>query len=273
MNALDLVKALSIVGVVGAASALSACNVEAPDASNDVDDSEALGTESDAIHFHNPLVLQDTPQHQQKYVHDTKGWLKWAMALPWSTGPVLDTTGAACAQGQDGPVWYLAGTAEGDVVRDCTIPSDKKLFFPLRNTWSVPPAQFVDTPDEVANFVAFFTDYFPEDRAETCTLSLKLDGHDLLPDFASLDANLWVQILDPFKVFLNPIDNFEGDAGGHMPAALVDGHYALLKPLSPGDHTLEFSATQCTVEDGTYFETAATYHLHVQGPDHCNDDD
>lgn len=47
-------------------------------------------------------------------------WVQWALALPWSTGPINDATGASCAMGQQGPVWYLAGTtgaAGGSVMK------------------------------------------------------------------------------------------------------------------------------------------------------------
>jgi hypothetical protein len=257
------------LGLLSSALALPACGAEMPatDTSNASDNSESVASNAEAARrFKNPLVLQDTPERVAKYQTDAKGWLTWAMGLPWSTGPVNDTTGVACDLGQSGDIWYLAGTAGGPVTRDCTIPEDKALFFPLRNLWSIPPAEFVSTPADIADFVGFFTGYFPQDRAETCTLTLRVDGHDLLPSFSALDQNLWVQDLNPFPIFVNPTDNFAGYPGGQMPAALFDGHYALLRPLSKGEHTLEFSATQCDAT-GTYFDTSVVYHLHVQDDD------
>jgi hypothetical protein len=44
---------------------------------------------------------------------------------------------------------------------------------------------------------------------------------------------------------------------------VVDGHWALLEPLAPGEHTLEFGGKICD-EEATYFETFATYHLVVE---------
>src|SRR5213594_853400 len=37
-------------------------------------------------------------------------WWQWALSIPKATNPILDTTGANCAQAQSGPAWFLAGT-------------------------------------------------------------------------------------------------------------------------------------------------------------------
>jgi hypothetical protein len=270
MNSLTTVRFGSTLTLFALALFAGGCAPES-DSLEDADTLEALGEESQALGFHPPgeLVLQDSISGTTAYTKNTEGWLRWAMSIPWSTGPVTDTTGASCDLGQSGSVWYLAGTESGPVTRECTIPQDKKLFFPLRNLWSIPPAQFVDEPSEVANFVAFFTSYFPQDRAATCSLTLRLDGEDLLPNLSALDQNLWVQTLEPFPIFVTPNDNWAGYAGGNMPAALVDGHYALLRPLSPGDHTLELGGAQCD-KGSVIFETSAVYNLHVEGNEDCD---
>jgi hypothetical protein len=119
----------------------------------------------------------------------------------------------------------------------------------------------VDTPEELAEFIAFAEYYFPANREVTCTLTLRLDGEDILANTAEIDEELWVDIYDPFKIKLDA-DNYAGGPGGKYPAALTAGHYALLTPLAPGDHTLELGGVQCE-GDEVYFETSATYHLHV----------
>src|SRR5439155_23432452 len=61
-------------------------------------------------------------------------WWQWALAQPLSTNPVLDTTGANCAAGQSGRVWFLAGTfSAGTVSRSCTVPAGTALLFPVLN--------------------------------------------------------------------------------------------------------------------------------------------
>lgn len=266
MNMLTDARAWSLFAVVSLACAAAGC---AQDGEEFVVDEEVAADSQSLNGGDNggELVLQNTSARKEEYEDHAKGWLRWATEIPWSTGPVTDTTGAACAIGQDDDVWYLAGTSGGHVDRACTIPANTKLFFPLRNLWSIPPAELVDEPAEVAEFVAAFSDYFPADRHSTCSLTLRVDGEDVLPTFHALDHKTWVQILDPFAIFVNPTDNFAGYPGGDMPAALLDGHYALLEPLSAGDHTIELGGAKCAQNGNVLFETSATYTLHVEEGD------
>src|SRR5262249_12325700 len=49
-------------------------------------------------------------------------WWQWALSVPTATNPIIDSTGAQCAQAQTGKVWFLAGTFGGAVTRSCTVP-------------------------------------------------------------------------------------------------------------------------------------------------------
>ncbi len=252
--------------IVSFVALLAACGV--PETATEVAPEETLAAEVEQqalLGAHGKLVLQDHPLTRLLYKESTKAWLRWAMKLPWSTGPINDTTGAACALGQQGPLWNLAGTAGGPVTRSCTVPRGKLLFFPLVNNWVIPPPQFVDTPEELANVQSFVDGYFPELRAATCGLTLRLDGQEVLADTAERDQKLYVELNDPFPLFMNPTDNFgtPGNPGGNMPAAWVNGHFALFLPLSPGQHTIELGGKLCDGSD-VFFETSATYNLTVQ---------
>lgn len=59
-------------------------------------------------------------------------WWEWALSIPPSVNPSLDTTGANCMVGQHGAVWFLGGFF-GDnpdpITRACTVPAHKTLFF------------------------------------------------------------------------------------------------------------------------------------------------
>ncbi len=208
------------------------------------------------------LIPQSLPFVKEIYQLEAKAWTRWAMGLPDSTGPINDTTGAACGQGQSGPVWYLAGTYGGAATRSCTIPGHKLIYVPLINTWVVPMSQYVDTPAEMADYQAFIAEYVTYVRAHTCHLSIKLDGVPLLPSEAQLDARLWTQVTNPFSVTVND-DNFTGEPGYTTPAAVAAGHYALLRPLSPGNHVLEYGGTRCDDDGAVEFETSVVYHLTV----------
>jgi hypothetical protein len=61
-------------------------------------------------------------------------WWQWALSIPAATNPVLDETGAHCAEGQSGPVWFLAGAFFGGTFeRACTVPPGTALFWPIVN--------------------------------------------------------------------------------------------------------------------------------------------
>lgn len=61
-------------------------------------------------------------------------WWKWAFSAPSGRNPVEDTTGEHAHWRQSADVWFLAGTYGGRVVRRCTVPTDRPLFFPVFNT-------------------------------------------------------------------------------------------------------------------------------------------
>jgi hypothetical protein len=217
-------------------------------------------TQQQELSFQDKLVVPNSNLGKAIYKAEMRQWVRWALKLPWSTGPVMDTTGVACGQGQSGPVWFLAGTTGGPVTRDCTVPKNKLLFFPLVNDWVTPPPDYED----LAGAQEFVNEYFPELRAATCQLELKLDGQPILANHNQRAAKLDVNDQSPFSIEMNA-DNFSegGLPAGHYPSVWARGHYALLLPLSPGDHTLEFGGQHCDDIDGVWFETHATYRLHV----------
>jgi hypothetical protein len=207
------------------------------------------------------LIPADSSPGTQWYAKHAKGWTKWVMEQPWSTGPVTDPTGAACASDQSGKVWYLAGTSGGPTVRTCEIPANKALFFPLINYWLIAPPDLVDTPEEEAGALAFVASYFAENREYTCTVTLTVDGESFFDTYEEHDEALWTAVDDPFTVNLDD-DNFTGGPGGVRDFTVVAGHWALLTPLSPGEHTIVLGGTQCDGDD-VLFETQVTYNLIV----------
>jgi len=187
-----------------------------------------------------------------------KAWIRWVFAMPASTGPIGDTTGASCGMGQDGPVWFLAGSSGGPVTRDCTIPHGKKLFFPLVNAnWPMFDGEAEDE-ELVAERIAFFDSV----HEKTCALTLRIDGEDVFEGgLEEMVEELWVESYNPFELLI------DGEWVG-APTGLYDmmggGYYARIKPLSPGDHVLELGGRLCEGEE-TWFETSVTYNLHIGG--------
>ena len=207
-----------------------------------------------------PLVLQDSPLGEQTYEQLSAQWTQWAMSNPWSTGPINDPTGAACAMGQDGLVWFLAGTSGGDAVRECTVPSLQPIFFPLVNYFNTPPNQYVNSKKKEADYIDFFTGWFADYREQVCSVTLRVDGVDVIASQEELADATWVDVLDPFPVYMNE-DNWGGFKEGWVNKALTAGHWALLL-LPPGDHTVELGGTVCW-NDGEVFDVGVVYDLHV----------
>lgn len=204
-----------------------------------------------------PESVAKNPQPKEKLV---KAWMRWAMSVPWLGGPITDTTGEHCAMGQDGPVWFLAGTGGGSVMRECDIPAGKQLFFPLINRWIVFFPEYYPTDESIEEVLPLIVDYYDSAYGSPCALTLRLDGEEILPDLETLHEELFIRVFEPFDVELHDEHwaSKYGLGGGSM-KAITEGEYARLPPLTPGDHLLELGGTQCEQP----FQTAATYLLHV----------
>lgn len=191
----------------------------------------------------NPRVLppQSNP-HGMSYGEWSGAWWAWVTAQPASVNPVLDPTGANCAQGQAGQVWFLAGTFGGTVVRSCTIPSGTSLFFPLANletdNFPTPPST---EPTQLS--VDQLTAKCLADIGSPA-LSAEVDGSAIenLLDYA-VEPTLFQYTVpsgdDSLYDFFG-LPDVEGPTP--PPGAVSCGYYLMLAPLPPGQHTIHFAA-------------------------------
>jgi len=77
----------------------------------------------------NPGVL---PPLGNTYAQLSAKWWRYVLSFPAATNPLLDPTGADCAAGQQGKVFFLVGSFIGPVVREeCIVPAGAALFFPV----------------------------------------------------------------------------------------------------------------------------------------------
>jgi len=206
-------------------------------------------------------------------------WWQWAWHIPFDSNPIFDTTGASCGIDQSGPVWFLAGTSGFSAERDCTVPAGKMIFFPIVNLGNdYPCLDLTKTPPRIdPNFQPgpgqsleqFLTIGFGPlrdgktvipgaDQAEdhVTALSASLDGVPvqnliLPPDTSKYRATspLFVFNGDPSLLKWDP-------CVGPWHFAVSDGYWIMLKPLSPGPHTLTFIQGASTV--------SVTYHLTIE---------
>lgn len=153
-------------------------------------------------------------------------WWKWAFNVPEATNPLLDPTGEFCGQGQQGAVWFLAGNAAGGKTeRTCTLPAGKNVFFPIVNAigWVIPDDPGLDTVEEIRTLLAY--------QNMNATTSATLDGAALETFRATSDA---------FTLSLAD-GNLMGAPAMDIPGCLSDGYWIMLRPLTPGAHTLRFA--------------------------------
>ena len=194
----------------------------------------------------------------QSYAALGAQWWQWALQAPTADNPLLDAMGEKCRVGQSGPVWFLAGTLGSGTPtsRECEIPSDKLIFFPVINEGYF---AFLNDRDRTPEFL----------RAQLqCqdvqNLSVRIDGQAVArPEkfvTSAKDSPL-------FEVQL-PTDNILGATPSGIPELLLSpsvhkGYYMLLKPLSPGSHSIAWTATW-TCPFGSFSEDIR-YNLQVFG--------
>lgn len=207
-----------------------------------------------------PVVAKDsdvfaptTKPFGRTYAQWSADWWRWALSSPPASMPIIDLDGSSCAVGQHGPVWFLAGTFGATAVRNCAVPSDRALFFPLvNNEWeNVWVGEPIRTIAELRALVA------PAGSPDNL-LTLEVDGKPVLDDDDSLSLHNFRVISEIFDYSL-PVDNIAGQPAGVYYPTVSDGYWVMLKPLSPGPHVVHFTAA--IPEFG--FSLDVTYNLEV----------
>jgi hypothetical protein len=200
----------------------------------------------------NMLYPLDSKPFGIGYIGGAEGFHKMMYREPSNTNIVTDTTGKNCALDQAGPIWFLAGTAGGSVVRSCTVPAGKAIFFPLvanecsyaENPNLKSPSQLIDCAKSADNNLKY--------------LQLSIDGV-AIPDLEKYRVTS-TQLFN----FTFAKDNIAGAPPGPASGAL-DGWFAYVKPLPPGNHTIRFGGAELSVTPGQpNYAVDATYHLTVR---------
>jgi len=194
-------------------------------------------------------------------------WWKQVKGIERSQNPLLDDEGVHCDVAQTGPLWLLHGTfsPSKSAIRDCTIPCNKSLVIPLCNV-------LADTSpglDEDGNMVPFYEIEqlkveLQEATQAWCIENTKLEvSIDDVPLCASDLKYARAQAYEPFPVFY-PSDNLSHYFGIPTTAGIyegvADGYYVILKPLTPGEHVVSFSAGFYRVQYILTVESCNPYH-------------
>lgn len=148
----------------------------------------------------------------------SQAYWHWVRSFGPGSDPVEDAAGARCAERQQGPVWFMPGGSKRvPFVRQCRVPRDRYLFFPVLVTL----AEAKDGDSQRCPLLRETLDQLARSAAD---LRAEVDYHPL-PNFT-----LWRQTTDCFAV----------RSGQGKRPAMSDGYWLMLKPLPPGDHVIEF---------------------------------
>jgi len=203
---------------------------------------DKAGTTADAM-----LLPPDGQVDGETFGALTSRWWQWSEHMP--VAPFLDPDGRLCELGQEGPVWFLAGTdGSFDAMRTCTIPADRHLFVPL-----ITRAVGAGEPGET--------------EALSCTQKQQRAANFVDHVYTGL------VLLDG-----RPIGQYQRmRAAGEScftltsndPAVATDGYWLMLKPLPPGQHTLAIAAAYR--EGPRQMMQNFQYTLEVQGAEQAAD--
>jgi hypothetical protein len=156
---------------------------------------------------------------------------QWVLSIPAATNPGNDTTGEFCAEGQQGPVWFLGSTFTSDpATRHCTVPAGKALFFPIATVISGAGAYDCDPtlPDVPCNIAALRV--IAGDATDSVSLEVSIDGKGL--------RHLAGQhVQTPAFTLTYPEGNVFEAPPGTLGPNVADGYWLMLAPLSAGKHT------------------------------------
>jgi hypothetical protein len=179
-------------------------------------------------------------------------WWQLAVSLPTTVSPFIDQT--KCGFGQVGATWFLYSTspvheAVGEPTSDeCTIPTGKRILLSLLANFCI--ADFGTTLEENCAPEASGLD-------TPTVLRLEIDG----VDYASL-----IERRTSGRPFTLPVpagNSFDLPSG--IFTAVHDGYFALLPPLTTGDHTIVYQGAFIT-PDGQPIAFDTIHVVHIVEP-------
>jgi len=172
----------------------------------------------------NPTVPPTEAVEGMSQAEWSRAWWQWAGSFELDTSPIADRTGALCGSRQGGKVWFLAGTyGTRRTVRTCKVPRGKYLFFPLINYVVMP------NPSVGPVGCAAMTAMAARVTNDASSLVLEIDGVRV-PGLGSYRQAT--------KGCFDIGERSEPRARVFPTAA--NGYYVMVRPLGPGQHTLEF---------------------------------
>jgi hypothetical protein len=210
------------------------------------------------------VVQPNSNEFGNTYGEWSARWWQWLVSIPAATNPNITSGKVDCTLGQSGQVWFLGGSFEDkrSFTRSCTIDRGRDLLVtPLTTIFGeLGPTPESDCPTG------------PDDCNPTQLRLFAADGQDD-PQLLEVKVdNAQVKNVDQYRVTSPVFSAFFPEKailpdsivpGGTVPKGshgplISDGYFVLLKPLSPGAHTLHLKGI---ANNG--FTVEVTYHLTV----------
>ncbi len=189
-------------------------------------------------------------------------WWSHMFSFGCDNFPILDEDGSRAGLNTDGPVIFLPGNFGGESTRTITVPHGKAMLFPIVNVFWIYSACYDAAEEDEALANGTLDEYImsiisPALDDPNVSLSATLDGvafnnlrnYRFTSGLYDLDANDELA-----ECFGDPCLAADDQLG------LTDGYWLMLKPLSRGQHTLNFQGT--VPQNG--FSLNVTYHITVQ---------
>ena len=207
---------------------------------------------------HPPIIPNNAVVYGNSMGEWSARWVQWFLSIPAATNPANDTTGASCAEGQSGPVWFLAGTSgiNYPVTRACTVPAGKPMFIPILNTFF--GAGVFDCEPTVPGTQCNLATLRASAAAamDPVTLRAEMDGKRL----TRLESQ---RITTPAYTITYPEGSVTGVASGSYSPNVADGYWLMVAPPKKGSHTLLIKGD---ITGGPFagFSVDVTYNLTIQ---------
>lgn len=191
--------------------------------------------------------IEENDIYGKNYSEWSAKWWELLQSFPNNINPAADITGERCNDGQTDPdMFFLYGTLGSlfDVKRECTIPSNKSIFIPVLvsecNSLELDP--YKDLSERIKCVRAGTID--------DGVVTLVVDGRPI----NSLEDYYTEYSFDSIPLIENNIWNTPPGIAQEY----TGGFYVILKPLTPGQHTIEF-----TGNDPGVFTTKVSYILTI----------
>jgi hypothetical protein len=179
-------------------------------------------------------------------------WWQWLHSIPAPNNPASDKTGQDCSVGQPSKdVWFLVQTTSGPGERTCTIPAGRSILLPV----AINECSTAEDP-------ALTT----ESTLRACAVAgNEVNSIVAIVDGVKLKNLAQYRVQSPLFTLTFPENNNNGLPSGPT-QSVSDAYMTFLKPLPPGNHTLQFS--QVTLDNPTTgaksFAYSIVYHLIVK---------